>query len=354
MLLIAIPITLLFQPPEDITVAANLGTQSVKDVLMALAREAIHGTVQNAYRLPPQVILEEAITIITIPAPAIPIPVAPLTIQAPLLLLAPIPQADAAAVGLIGVLVPVKALAATVAGAALTQAIPVKVLAVAEELTWTIQPAAVNILRIMALLVAPADLHLRALIAVLRLEDAAAVGLTVVHALVKLLHRKDVTMCLHPAAEADFIGMLLPVPAVSPAAAPILRLPVAPASNQVLLVPIITGLIREPAPADHLPQVVGRHQPRLQLAARQAAAHVRRDTIGCLTMADGACLTVQPAAVQLTPQHLRLPHQHQLQLLSLRLLKHQLQLHLLQQLKPVLLRHPQANPHHSQPALNRN
>lgn len=122
----AIPIILLRQLPEDTIVVVSLGILSGKDVRTALAQVATHGMDRNARHSLPQITLEEATTIITIPAPAILIPVAPLTIQAPLLLPAPIPQADAVRVGLIGVLVPVKAPAVTVPEAALIQAIPAR------------------------------------------------------------------------------------------------------------------------------------------------------------------------------------------------------------------------------------
>ena len=50
--LMDILIILLLQPREGIIVAANPGILSVKDALTALAREAIHGTDQNAHHSP--------------------------------------------------------------------------------------------------------------------------------------------------------------------------------------------------------------------------------------------------------------------------------------------------------------
>lgn len=66
MLPMAILIILLHQPPEDITVAAELGILFRKGALTALVREDFHGTDQNAYHSLRQAIPEEA-TIIIIP-----------------------------------------------------------------------------------------------------------------------------------------------------------------------------------------------------------------------------------------------------------------------------------------------
>lgn len=91
-----------------------------------------------------------------------------------------------------------------------------------EAIVSPLQMAAVlTLIGIMAavlveVLVAPAVLHIPALlIAVHRPADAAAVGLILARALANKLRRKDATMCRRPAAETDFIGMLLPVPAVN-------------------------------------------------------------------------------------------------------------------------------------------
>lgn len=65
-LLMVILIILLCQLPEEhtIIVAVRLGILFCKDALMALVREAIHGTDQNARHSPPQAILEEAAIVI--------------------------------------------------------------------------------------------------------------------------------------------------------------------------------------------------------------------------------------------------------------------------------------------------
>ena len=68
MLLMGIRVTLLrHKPPEDIIAAVSLGILSARDALTALAREAIHGTDQNAYPLLPPAILEALATIIILP-----------------------------------------------------------------------------------------------------------------------------------------------------------------------------------------------------------------------------------------------------------------------------------------------
>lgn len=273
-------ITLLLQAiQEDIIAEASLGTLSVKSVLTGHVLEATHGTDQNVHHSPPQVIPEATTTtiiilvLILILAILIPAPLT-ITVPAPLLLLVHIHPEDAAMVGLIGVLVPAKVLVAMVEKA----------------------------LHILAL--APAvPLHP---------ADAATAGLTIVHVLAKQPHRKDATMYRHPVAGPDFIGMLLPVPAV---------------------------------PAIHLQLL-----PVLQLQLRPAQqAHVRQDTIGCLIMADGACLTAQQAAAD-PQQHLRLLLQLLQQLRQLNQpLRQQLRR---QQPKPVLLLPQQANPHRLPPVLN--
>ena len=155
--------------------------------------------------------------------------------------------------------------------------------------------------------------------------DAEAVGLIMVHALANKPHHRDATMCQLQVAEADFIGILLPALAVRVV------------HHQVAL-------------------------RQLQLhQAQQAADHVRQDIIGCLTVADGACLTEQPAVAQPVRQlqHTHLLHQHpQQHQPRLRLLKHQQAqlLHLPQQLpqqpNQALLLHPQVNPYLLPPTLN--
>jgi len=176
---------------------------------------------------------------------------------------------------------------------------------VAEDLTSAIQPAAVKNLH-PAVLPAPTPVVLHIQVLVIRqLADAAAVGLTKHHALVNKLRHKDATTCQRLAAEADFIGTLLPVLA-------------APAVQH-----------QQAAEAQLQPHQV-----------HPAAVHVRLDIIGCLTAADGVCLTAQ--AVQ---------HQQQLQQpIRIRLLL-QLQPNLLlRQLRlpqpnQVPLLHQQVNPH---------
>lgn len=148
------------------------------------------------------------------------------------------------------------------------------------------------------------------LIAARHLEDAAVVGLTIALVLASKPHRKDATMCQRQAAGPDFIGMLLPAPAVRVA---------------------------------HL------HLQQEALCQRrpQAEAHVHQAITGCLIAAVGVCLTAQAQAVQAARVD---PHQHLLlhSLLLLRL-KHQLsqllhQPHLPQPNQvPLLLQ--QANPY---------
>ena len=168
-----------------------------------------------------------------------------------------------------------------------------------------------------------------ALLAVRQPADAVRVGLIAVLAPANKPPHKGATMYQPQVAEADFIGMLLPVLAV-----PAVRL--------------------------HR-QAAALHQ--LQLRPAQVAAHVRQDIIGCLIMAVGVCLTVQQTVAQPTPQlqHLLLLHQHQLHLLPVNLLRLKqqvqqpnlllLQLHLVQ-LNRVPLRLPQANPSLPLPILN--
>lgn len=154
-----------------------------------------------------------------------------------------------------------------------------------------------------AVLAAPAVLHTLVLLIVVRQRaDAAAVGLILARAPVSKLRHKDAIMCQLQVAEADFIGTLLPALAVR--AVPLHR------------------------------QAATLHQPQLHPA--QVAAHVHQDIIGCLTMADGVCLTAQAQAADLL---LHLPRQ-QPQLLQRLLLANLLRLkqRLLHQHQPNQLR----------------
>lgn len=177
-------------------------------------------------------------------------------------------------------------------------------------------------------LVAPAVLHIPVLlIAVRQRADAAAVGSIIARALVNKLHHKDATMCRRPAAEADFIGILLPVLAVRA-----VRLRLQAALHQLQLHP-----------------------------GQQVAAPVHQDITGCLIVAVGVCLTAQAVQAATQPPIILL-RQRQLQLPPVNLLRlkqrllHQRQPnlplrqpHLLQRLVPLRLQ--QVNPHQP-PALN--
>lgn len=158
------------------------------------------------------------------------------------------------------------------------------------------------------------------LLAILLLGDAEAVGLILALALVNKLHRKDVTMCQRQAAEADFIGTLLLALAV---------------------------------------QAVQRHRQaglrQLQLHPDQPAAHVRQDIIGCLTAADGVCLTEQATDQPQQPlRQLRIlrPLLQPRPSLLLLQLKHQRNLLLRQQPNPVPLRPQPVSPYRLRPILN--
>ncbi|OGH33194.1 MAG: hypothetical protein A2953_02945 [Candidatus Levybacteria bacterium RIFCSPLOWO2_01_FULL_36_54] len=100
----------------------------------------------------------------------------------------------------------------------------------------------------------------------------------IVRALVRQLHRKGVTTCPRQAAEAGFIGTLLPAPAV----------------HRVQAHPRQLG------------------QPQ-HLAGEAVAAHVHLDITGCLIMAVGVCPMVQlaVAVVALHQPHLLQPLQLQ-------------------------------------------
>lgn len=152
--------------------------------------------------------------------------------------------------------------------------------------------------------------------AVLLLADAEAVGLITVHAPVKPLLHRGVTMFQLQVAEADFIGILLPALA---------------------------------AKADHLHrqhhQAVP-HQLQPPLPAEPVVALVRQAIIGCLTMAVGVCLMVLVVAglpqlaqrlLPVNPLPLRLKQQHLLNLLLPQRQLQNLALLLPQQVNPLPL-----------------
>ena len=124
-------------------------------------------------------------------------------------------------------------------------------------------------------LIAGAVLHLPAPVVALLLEDAAAVGMIIVHALVKQLHHKGVITYLRPVAEAGFTGTLVHVLA---------------------------------AQAEQVPHLLEQHL----LLEEQVAVLVHPDITGCLIMAVGACPMVQLAAEEpLQPQpRLNRPRHH--------------------------------------------
>ena len=139
-----------------------------------------------------------------------------------------------------------------------------------------------------ALLRTPVDLHILVL-AVLHPEGVAAVGLTAVPAPVNNLPHKVVTTSLLQAADQGGTLILACAPAVR--------------------IPKVALPLREGLPAGHLQEV-------------HRQAHVHQVTTGCLTMADGACPTVQVAQaadllqqLQLLQSLLQLKQQRQLNLL---------------------------------------
>ena len=156
-------------------------------------------------------------------------------------------------------------------------------------------------------LIAGAVLHLPAPVVALLLEDAAAVGMIIVHALVKQLHHKGVITYLRPVAEAGFTGTLVHVLA---------------------------------AQAEQVPHLLEQHL----LLEEQVAVLVHPDITGCLIMAAGACPMAQLVEVEVVHQpQLRLNRaQHHRQLLPTLLLlqlnpPNQLQLHKIQHFQYLFL-----------------
>ena len=145
--------------------------------------------------------------------------------------------------------------------------------------------------RVEALILLPAPVAVEQVLVILLLVDVDQAGLILPHALAKHLHHKDVITYQRRVAEADLHGTL--------------RLVLAVHRAQV-----------------HPPQP----ERPLRLAEEQVAAPVHPDITGCLTLAGGACLMAQLAAVLVLHrlQLLRQPQpnraQHHQQLLQLSLL----------------------------------
>lgn len=194
----AIPIILPHQLPEDIIAAVNLGILSGKDARTALVREDTHGMDQNAlhsHLLPTRPTLKGLIIIL------------------------PARMSTAVPPDPIGMAVSVKRAAMKAQVGQIAQLNP-------KHGANLLQEAAVLALTGIMAAVPAEPLHIPApgqpaQTVLLRPADAVRAGLTAVHALVNKLHHKDVTMCQHQAAEADFTGIPLPALAANQAQHPV-------------------------------------------------------------------------------------------------------------------------------------